>query len=288
VNEASWLARDVIEVAGVDAEAYLQGQLSQDVAALAVGASAISFLLQPQGKVVALVRVSRTADDAFVVDVEAGFGPVVAGRLERFLLRTKARVTALDGWRALAMWGDEPLSLAKLVQREAGAVVAALVDWPGLEGVVALGPDLVVPAGVSERPAADHEARRISAGWPAMGYELDATTIPAEAGQGVIDRAVSFTKGCYTGQELVARVDSRGGNVPRRLRRLRVAEGVPTANAPVVVGAKEVGRVTSVVPAGQGAIALAYIGRAVQPPVTAAVGDEGQWVAQVEALPLLG
>ncbi|CAA9222599.1 MAG: tRNA-modifying protein YgfZ [uncultured Acidimicrobiales bacterium] len=286
--EVAWLKRDVMEVAGADAETYLQGQLSQDVAALAVGASAISFVLQPQGKVDALVRVSRTAPDTFVVDVEGGFGPAVAARLERFLLRTKATVTALDDWRVLALWGDEPTALVELARQDAEAAVAAPLDWPGLEGAVALGPDLVVPPGAHERSSADHEARRVGAGWPAMGRELDAGTIPAEAGQGVIDRAVSFTKGCYTGQELVARVDSRGGNVPRRLRRLRIDEGVPAEGSPVVVDAKEVGRVTSVVPTGRGAVALAYVGRAVEPPATATLGADGQWVAQIEEIPLLG
>src|SRR5690606_7561419 len=73
------------------------------------------------------------------------------------------------------------------------------------------------------------EALRIECGVPAMGAELTDATIPAEAGQWLIDASVSFSKGCYTGQELVARIDSRGGNVPRPVRGLRLGQDdVPT------------------------------------------------------------
>src|SRR5690242_21856960 len=69
----------------------------------------------------------------------------------------------------------------------------------------------------------DYERARIEAGVPAMGKELTDATIPVEAGQWLIDASVSFTKGCFTGQELVARIDSRGGNAPRPVRGLRIA-----------------------------------------------------------------
>ncbi|MEO7429244.1 MAG: hypothetical protein ABIY48_07645, partial [Acidimicrobiales bacterium] len=87
---AAPIRRDVVRVHGPDAVAFLQGQLSQDVAALAVGASAPSLLLQPTGKVDAWLRVTRMGDDDVLLDVEAGFGPAVHERLRRFKLRTKA------------------------------------------------------------------------------------------------------------------------------------------------------------------------------------------------------
>src|SRR5687768_12379363 len=90
--------RDVVRVSGPDAISFLQGQLSQDVDGLAVGATAWSLLLQPQGKVDALVRVTRIADDAVVLDVDGGFGDAVVTRLDRFKLRVKADIDALDGW----------------------------------------------------------------------------------------------------------------------------------------------------------------------------------------------
>jgi folate-binding protein YgfZ len=120
-----------------------------------------------------------------------------------------------------------------------------------------------------------------------MGAELDERTIPAEAG--IVERSVSFTKGCFVGQELVARIDSRGGNVPRRLRGLLVAgDDVPPAGATVAVGEKEVGRVTSAARSpAQGPVALAYLGRAVEVPATVAVRwDGGGAAAEARALPL--
>ena len=77
--------RDVLAVRGPDAETYLQGQLSQDVAALVVGASTDALLLEPDGKLTALLRVTRTDGQGFVLDLDAGFGDAVVARLRRFL-----------------------------------------------------------------------------------------------------------------------------------------------------------------------------------------------------------
>jgi folate-binding protein YgfZ len=122
-----------------------------------------------------------------------------------------------------------------------------------------------------------------------MGRELNESTIPAEAG--IVDRSVSFTKGCYTGQELVARIDSRGGNVPRRLRGL-VLPGTtpPPAGATLHVEGKEVGVLTSaaVSPGLDAAVALAYVRRAVEPPAEGELTwDGGSLVARIETLPLV-
>ena len=90
---ATLIRRDVITAAGPETEAFLQGQLSQDVAALAIGDAAPSFLLQPMGKVDAWLRVRRLADDAFALDVEEGHGDATLTRLNRFKLRTKSDLT---------------------------------------------------------------------------------------------------------------------------------------------------------------------------------------------------
>ena len=109
------------------------------------------------------------------------------------------------------------------------------------------------------------EALRIECGVPAMGAELTEATIPAEAGQWLIDASVSFTKGCYTGQELVARIDSRGGNVPRPIRGLLVDGDEPAVGAAVEVDGSPVGTVTSTArSAALGSIALAILGRSVE------------------------
>jgi folate-binding protein YgfZ len=122
-----------------------------------------------------------------------------------------------------------------------------------------------------------------------MGAELTDRTIPAEAG--ILDRTVSFTKGCYTGQELVARIDSRGGNVPRRLRGVILGDGAtPPAGATITADGKEVGRLTSVAfsPRAGAAVALAYVRRAVETPADVVVEwDGGSAPARVEALPLV-
>ena len=274
--------RDFLRVSGPDAVSWLQGQLSQDVAKLAVGSSADSLLLQPQGKVDAFVRVTRTDADALVLDVDAGHGEAVADRLKRFKIRIKAEIEPLD-WRCLALRGPDVHTWAS------GASGGILVDadWPGLPGVDVLGAAPVPPPGVRPCGLEAWAVVRIAAGIPAMGAELTERTIPAEAG--IVERSVSFTKGCYTGQELVARIDSRGGNVPRHLRGVVVeGDGVPPVGAAVVVDGKEVGTLTSVAPGGGSAVvALAYVRRDVTPPAEAEVRwDGGSAPAAVRMLPL--
>jgi aminomethyltransferase len=130
-----------------------------------------------------------------------------------------------------------------------------------------------------------YEAARIEAGIPRMGAELTERTIPAEAG--IVERTVSFTKGCFTGQELVARIDSRGGHVPRHLRGVVLNEEVPVG-ATLRFEGKQAGSITSVATRPGGAVALAYVGRDLQPPADVEVSwDEGYSKARVEALPLV-
>lgn len=227
-------ARDVLAVRGPDAEEYLQGQLSQDVLALAVGETADSLLLEPDGKLSALLRVTRTDGQGFLLDVDAGYGDAVEARLRRFLLRAKVEMELLD-WRCLSLRGAgvEAVASGLLTVLAERGVVALPFDWHGWRGVDLLGPSDVVlgpesvdlPPGIVACSAEAVEACRIVSGVPAMGAELTPKTIPHEAG--VVERTVSFTKGCYTGQELVARIDSRGGNVPRRLVGIVAPAGPP-------------------------------------------------------------
>jgi tRNA-modifying protein YgfZ len=284
-----WFAegRDFVRAAGPDAVDYLQGQVSQDIEALAVGSSARSFVLQPTGKVDAWVRVTRAGADELVLDVDDGHGDVLTARLRRFLLRTKADIDPLD-WRAVAVRGPGAAGVARTVATEDVLVVPA--GWPGVEAVDVLGPTAAPPPGVPEADASAFAGLRIRSGVPLMGAELTDGTIPAEAGQWVIDASVSFTKGCFTGQELVARIDSRGGHVPRHLRGLVAVGGEPPpVGAPVVVDGAEVGRVTSAAsaPGADHGVALAYVRRSVTPPAAAEVrhGDGGLPVTVV-ALPM--
>jgi tRNA-modifying protein YgfZ len=263
--------RDVVRVAGPDAIDYLQGQLSQDIEALAVGSSTRSFVLQPTGKVDAWVRVTRAGADEVVLDVDEGNGDALTARLRRFLLRTKADIDPLD-WRTVALRGPGAAAAAPAVIGEEVLVVPAC--WPGVEGVDVLGPAVDPPPGIPEADASAYASLRIRSGVPLMGAELTDATIPAEAGPWVLDASVSFTKGCFTGQELVARIDSRGGHVPRHLRGLVVGTAErPSVGAPVVVDGADVGRVTSVAgsPGTDQGVALAYVKRGVTPPAAAEV-----------------
>lgn len=256
------LARDVVLATGADTATYLQGQLSQDVAGLPVGASSPSLLLSPQGHLVALLRVTRTGEASFALDTDAGAGEAVLARLRRFLLRTKTELSAVD-WPCVAVRGDGAVPPSP--PPEGAWVLDA--ETPGAPGYDLLGPGAVLPAGVAPGDPAAYEALRIERGVPRMGAELTERTIPAEAG--VVDRAASFTKGCYTGQELVARIDSRGGNVPRRLRGIVVdGPAVPPRGALVTVGGTEVGSVTSsATSSALGApVALAYARRGTEVP----------------------
>ena len=207
--------RDVVEVRGPDAATYLQSQLSQDLRPLQVGQSAWTFLLQPTGKVDVLARVWRTDEETFVLDTDAGFGDKMVARINRFKIRVKAEIEVLP-WTCIAIRG------------EGAAEVEGLASWGG--GVDVLGPSPQPPA---DAEPAQHEqllAARIDAVWPQMGAEIvPGDTIPAETG--VTDVAVSFTKGCYPGQELVERMDSRGATAPRLLQRVRVSQGVGTVTS---------------------------------------------------------
>jgi folate-binding protein YgfZ len=271
---AAAVVRDVITVSGPDAAAYLQGQVSQDVDALTAGESAWSFVLQPQGKVDAWFRLTRTGADRFTLDVDAGHGEALLARLRRFLLRTEAELS-LDTVPMVAVRGRSDVEVPE------GAMELDPA-WPGVDGVDLLGTD-AIPAGLTAGTVDELERLRIETGVPAMGAELTGATIPAEAG--VVERSVSFTKGCFTGQELVARIDSRGGNVPRHLRRL-VAEGDEgiAVGADVVVAGRVVGTVTSSAPRvdDRPAVALAYVGRAVEPPAAGTVDGAD---VRIEALP---
>ncbi len=299
------LERDFVSVNGDEAEAYLQGQCSQDVAGLPPGTGTDALLLSPQGKVEAVIRVSRTGGptdaDAFVIDTDPGFGPAVVARLERFRLRTPVDIAPLDGWACVAVRGSGAGSAV------VGSPSLLLpVDWPGFAGLDLLGPapvalsDWVDVGGRAVLCGDDAwEAVRIEAGIPVAGRDEVEGAIPAETG--LVDRTVSFTKGCYTGQELVARLDARGSKVARRLCGVvadpSTGDGSGEAGLPVgaVVlsadGAHEVGRLTSVAwsPGLGASVALAMVHRRMEAPGPALIrweGTSGSEERTVEVRPL--
>jgi folate-binding protein YgfZ len=280
------VTRDVLRLSGPEATSYLQGQLSQDVEALAAGGSAWAFLLQPTGKVDTWLRVTRTAADSFVLDTDRGAGESMAARLKRFKLRTRFDLETLT-WQCVALRGEAVahLDLAEV----AGDIVVARAPWPTVPALDLLGAEVQPPAGVRVCSEDALEALRIEEGVPAMGAELTSATIPGEAGRWAIDASVSFTKGCYTGQELVARIDSRGGNVPRPVRGLLVdGDAVPPPGTELHVASKVVGRVTSsAISLRFGRpVALAVVARSVEVGDVLQVATAPSSTARVSALPL--
>ena len=259
---ATWIDRDVMRGHGPDVASYLQGQVSQDVDAMTIGATTWTLLLSPAGKVDAWLRLTRVAADEFLLDTDGGWTESVLARLHRFKLRTKAEFEPITGWRCLAVRGTT------VAHPRARPIV-----WPGTEGVDLLGPDVEAPPDIALDDR--YERARIEAGVPAMGRELTESTIPVEAGQWLIDASVSFTKGCYTGQELVARIDSRGGNAPRPIRGIRV-RGHVSAGAPVVAeDGRALGNLTSAWfdSDADETLALAPLARSVAPPASVLVGE---------------
>ncbi|MFA9565326.1 MAG: folate-binding protein YgfZ, partial [Acidimicrobiales bacterium] len=254
---AAEMARDGVKVTGPDAESFLQGQLSQDVAGLAAGESRWSLLLEPTGKVVAWLRVTRTGDEEFLLDVEHGYGSAVVERLQRFLIRISC-VVEPESLRMLAVRGpgSRDVELEAQVRHDPG--------WPGVEGLDVVGETITRPAGLADLSDDELERLRIEGGIPAMGREITTDVIPAELE--LVDRSVDFDKGCYTGQELVARIDSRGGNVPRRLRIVEVDGRVPPVGATVFGEGQASGALSSVVGSSDGAVGLALVHRRIDAP----------------------
>jgi len=286
--------RDVLRVSGSDALSYLQGQCSQDLSELVDGGSVDALLLSPQGKLEALVRVTRIGPEELIVDVQAGYGEAVKARLDRFKLRVKAVVEPLP-WSCVSLRGPRAQEMLESAKSPPAATAGLLVvpfEWNGVVGLDLLGeaPPLDGGAGVRVCGREASEAVRIEAGIPAMGTELDERTIAAEAD--LLGRCVSTTKGCYTGQELVARLEARGNRVARRLRGLVVEpdaiDGAAVeslaAEAPegirgseIFAGGKQVGHVTSSAwsPSLGTVACLAYLHRDVVPPAEVEVSVPG-------------
>jgi folate-binding protein YgfZ len=261
------LERDVIVASGKDARTFLHSQLSNDIAALAVGGVTHAFILDPGGKLNAFFRVHCVADDRFVLDVDPGCGDAALARLNKFKIRVQCDF-ALHTQRIIAVRG---LGDVRVVP---GAVPA----WRSGDGAVDLFSDET--SGVTEiriGTQADYQAERVRCAWPIFGVDITDASLPAETG--LIDVAVSFTKGCYPGQELVERMDSRGSTAPRTLRRLpavmpesdgRTGGDVASTNNAVAgrsyrIGSVDIGTCTSVA----GDYALVLVSRAHLPLVDA-------------------
>jgi tRNA-modifying protein YgfZ len=290
--------RGAVLVTGPDAWSYLQNLVSADLDAVGPGEGVHSLLLSPQGKLDVDFRLLRVGDEVWL-DCDPGFGDQLAASLNRFRIRVKCDVTdRTASWGSLAVRGPDAIGAASALGVQVPGTphahvpfeeaVVVRVPWPGGDGFDVIGPPDAVgeagrrlaAAGVRVCGTDAYEVLRIEAGIPRQGFDLDEKTIPQEA---FLDRdAVSFSKGCFLGQELVCRIDTRG-RVNKYLRRITdLGDETPPRGAEIVAGDKVVGTVTSSVPAA----ALGYVRHEVEPPAEVELRWEGGAAhAVVEALP---
>jgi tRNA-modifying protein YgfZ len=220
-------------VTGPDAEDFLQRMLSNDVSV----ASCEALLLTPKGRVIAPLVVWRRAPDDFLLLTEPGLADVVRSTLLRARLAARCAID-LEDHSSVVVFG------------QAEGIPTAEYGEPAVEVL-----DAELEPTLEEE---ELELRRVRAGTPRWGREIDERILPAEAG--LTERAVSFTKGCYPGQEPIARLHNRG-HTNRGLRVLRLpGDEPPPADAELLHEGKTVGRITSAVrdPDG-GVLALGYV-----------------------------
>jgi len=233
---------DLVLVEGPDAASFLQGILSQDIEAMVPGEVARSFLLNPSGKLTALLWVLRGSERVGIF-TDRGLGATVAESLNYFKIRVKAEIT-LDGrttWALVGPRAGEVLDVGvRWVERDGSMLASA--PLAGLPRVLVAG-DLPV-SGLPRAGSIAMTSVRVEAGEPVMDVDVDEKTIPQETG--LVPESVSFTKGCYLGQELVARIDSRG-HVNRHLRGIVMTRNVlPPVGAEVWLDDRMCGTLTSV------------------------------------------
>jgi tRNA-modifying protein YgfZ len=271
-------SRGRLILTGSDVADFLQGQVSNDVEALAPGSGCYATLLTAKGKIRCDMRILR-GDDWFLLDSEPQALPVLEHMVRVYSIgrdvhseRDERGLWSIVGPAARdALDNPPPADEHSHTEGELGVYVATY------NGVDVLGERPSLP----EASAETAEILRVEVGRPRLGFELGDDVIPQEAG--INERAISFTKGCYVGQETVARLFYKG-KPNRHLRGLRLSEPVERGTA-IQAGDKEVGRVASTcVSPTFGPIALALVRREAAPGDAVQVGDAGV-VAQVVELP---
>ena len=297
---------------GDKAAESLNGLVTNEVVGLSPGKGQYAAALTPKGKIIADVRIFARESD-LLVDVNAAAAPGWSGMIRKFVNPRLARYRDISSETGdVGVFGATAAAIVRLalgahvtdlppyanitvMQGEAPLMVARVPDF-GIDGFDIIGPrdamsdvrTRLVDAGATDDPADALDIARIEAGRPVWGVDMDDTMLAQELDMERLE-AISFTKGCYTGQETVARVHFRG-HVNRFLRGLRFSDGViPPAGSPLVAAdGREIGIVKSgaLLPSG-GAIALAIVRREVEPPSTV----HAKWAdqsaeARMEGLPM--
>ncbi|MFN8151056.1 MAG: folate-binding protein [Solirubrobacterales bacterium] len=288
-----------IAVTGSEAGEFLQGQITNDVEALEPGTGCYAALLDRKGHIRADMRVLRLAPDSYLIDTEPEAGDAVLAHLSMYKIGRDAEVAAA---------GSDERLLSLIGPRSEGIIGAPLgpehthrevrIDGVDCRAVATdAGADLLVPAasaqtveaallaaGAEPIEARAAEIGRVESGRPRLGHEIEPDrTMPQEAG--INERAVSFTKGCYIGQETVARLHYKGK--PNRHLRLLTSTAELPEGAAVSLEGRELGNVgTAVLSPARGPLALAILRREAEPgdEVEVAGPDGGTLTATVEEI----
>lgn len=288
--------RGIIAVTGPDGPEYLQGQVTNDVEALEVGEGQYAALLDRKGHMQTDLRVLRAGAEEIQVDVEPAPKDQALRHLTMYSVGRDVAVAdataerallSLIGPRAAEVASSPPLpEYANEKVTVAGIAALAVGTRDGIDLFCAAADRerllaALLDAGAVEMSAAAAEIVRVEAGVPRYGAEMDARTMPAEAA--IVEDAVSFTKGCYIGQETVARLHYKG-KPNRHLRGLKLS-GAAAPGDPLRLGEKEVGTLGgAVVSPAFGPIGLAIVRREAEPGTELTVGEDGV-TAEVVALP---
>jgi tRNA-modifying protein YgfZ len=288
-------ARGKLAITGPDVAAYLQGQLTNDVEAIAPGGGCYAALLDRKGHMQADMRVLRLDTDDLWLDLEPLATPAALRHLSLYRVGQEVEIAdRADSDAILSVIGPGSASVSGVegltpehAHREvevAGIRCRAAATDQGIDLISAREhaeplARALVEAGAARVSEGAAEIVRVESGRPRFGREMTEATIPQEAG--IDDRAVSFTKGCYIGQETVARLHYKG-RPNRRLRGMRL-EGPVTDGEPIALEDREVGSVgTAVLSPAHGPIALAVIRREAEPGARVRIGDRGVGAEVVE------
>ncbi len=311
-------ARGRLAAAGRDRLTYLHAMLTNDVASLSAGKGCYAAYLTAQGRMLADMRVLELGD-LTLLDVEPDSTALVLEKLEQFIFSEDVQLSNLsEELGEICVCGPGSAEMLSGVLNAAAGVLAALQEYQSIRvlfdggnvvaaaegefGTPAFNVDLARPhagplrdalrrAGAVDASVEAAEILRVEAGRPRYGVDMDETTIPLEAG--IEARAISFTKGCYPGQEVITRVLQRGhGRVAKRLVGVACeSDHVPVHGDLVVAGDREIGRVTSATfsPSLEVPIALGYLHRDFVNPGTAVavVHDDARIAAHVVTLPFV-
>jgi tRNA-modifying protein YgfZ len=320
IREGAALVTDAprarIALSGKDRASYLHGLLTNDIVALQPGSGCYAAWLTPQGRMLTDLHVLE-AGDMILLDVPAATREVVLQRLDQFLFSEDVQLgDVTDALRGVSVHGPRAAAVLESVieglngesssawppyrnmraQFAGSPVVVVRIDQLGVPGFTvyvdaARHAELaaaLAQAGAARVDSGAVEAARVEAGYPVFGIDMDEDIIPLEAG--IEPRAISFTKGCYVGQEVIIRVLHRGGGrVARRLVGLRLQdEAPPPRGARIHAGARDIGFVTSAAQSPRaGTIALGYVHRDFVTPGTKVEVEngDGRTEATVSALP---